>query len=87
MMNTQQKIEVKGRSSRKQALAAFMARKAEIDELLARLADLSGEHFGVGPDDVTWADVGSLGCVAGRLREAVVHLCGEDATPIATAKE
>ena len=86
-MNRPEKIETNTKSSREQALETFIARKAEIDELLARLADLSDEHFGVGPDDVTWADVGSLGCVAGRLREAVVHLCGEDATPIATAKE
>ena len=80
-MSTPEPIEAKTKSSREQALDAFIARKAEIDELLARLADLSDEHFGVGPDDVTWADVGSLGYVAGRLREAVVHLCGEEATP------
>lgn len=80
-MNTRQRIEAKAKSSREQALDAFIARKAEIDELLARLADLSDEHFGIGPDDVTWADVGSLEHVAGRLREAVVHLCGEEASP------
>jgi hypothetical protein len=77
-MSTPEPIEAKTKSSREQALEAFIARKAEIDELLARL---------VGPEEATWADVGSLGYVAGRLREAVVHLCGEEAAPIATAKE
>jgi hypothetical protein len=53
-----------------QALAAYVARKAEIDAMLQRLASLSGEHFGVAPDDVTWGNVGDLGFVAERLRQA-----------------
>ena len=36
------------------------ARKAEIDAMLTRLQALSDEHFGVGPDEVTWGHVGSL---------------------------
>jgi hypothetical protein len=43
-----------------QALAAFVARKSEIDAILARLA-LSSEHFDREPDDITWADVGTAG--------------------------
>jgi hypothetical protein len=42
------------------ALAAFVARKAEIDAMLTRLQALNAEHFGVAPDEVTWGDVGSL---------------------------
>jgi len=42
------------------ALAALMARKTEIDTILARLAALSAEHFIRVPDDVSWADVGTL---------------------------
>ncbi len=53
-----------------QALAAFAARKAEIDAMLQRLADFSDEHFGIAPDDVTWGQVGDLGFVAERLRQA-----------------
>jgi hypothetical protein len=46
--------------SNEQALAAFVAKKAEIDTMLARLEALSGDHFGYAPDDVTWAHVGTL---------------------------
>ncbi|MFZ1414293.1 MAG: hypothetical protein WAS73_06910 [Defluviicoccus sp.] len=56
--------------SNDEALAAFVARKAEIDAMLERLAALSDEHFSVGPDDVSWGDVGNLGFVAERLRQA-----------------
>ena len=35
------------------ALAAFIARKAEIDIILARLTALSSEHFDTAPDEVT----------------------------------
>ena len=80
-MDIRKRIAAQAEVNREKALDAFMARKAEIDELLARLQDLSNEHFGVGPDDVNWGDVGSLGFVAGKLREAVVHLCGEDLDP------
>ena len=38
-----------------QALDAFIARKVEIDAMLARLAALSDEHFDVHPDEVHWA--------------------------------
>jgi hypothetical protein len=50
------------------ALAAFVSRKAEIDTMLARLQALSDDHFGCTPDDVTWADVGSLEAYAELLK-------------------
>jgi hypothetical protein len=50
------------------ALAAFVARKAEIDTMLQRLQALSDDHFGVAPDEVTWGDVGSLGHHAELLK-------------------
>jgi len=56
-------------ANRQQALAAFIARKAEIDTLLARIAAVSADHFGRDPDEVTWADEGSLGHVEQKLRE------------------
>jgi len=46
--------------SREQALAAFVATKAEIDAMLARLQALSDDHFAYPPDEVTWAHVGTL---------------------------
>jgi hypothetical protein len=42
------------------ALDAFIARKAEIDTMLARLQALSDEHFGYAPDDINWGHVGTL---------------------------
>ena len=45
---------------RRAALDAYIAKKTEIDTMLARLTALSDDHFNVAPDDVTWADVGTL---------------------------
>jgi hypothetical protein len=42
------------------SLAAFIARKTEIDTVLARLTALSSDHFSCEPETVTWADVGTL---------------------------
>lgn len=53
-----------------EALAAFVARKTEIDTMRQRLASFSDEHFGVAPDEVTWGHDGDLGFVAERLRQA-----------------
>jgi hypothetical protein len=50
------------------ALAAFVARKAEIDAMLSRIQSLSNDHFGVAPDEVTWGDAGNLGRYAELLR-------------------
>jgi hypothetical protein len=50
-------------------IAAFLARKAEIDAILERLVALSADHFNVEPDRITWADVGTLEHYADRLRE------------------
>ena len=54
--------------SKEQALAAFVANKAEIDAMLARLQGLSDDHFGYAPDDVTWAHVGTLDHYAELLK-------------------
>ncbi len=43
-----------------QALAAFMAKKAQIDAMLVRLKDLSDDHFDVNPDTLHWGHVGDL---------------------------
>jgi hypothetical protein len=54
--------------SNEDALAAFVARKAEIDTMLTRIQTLSDDHFGVAPDDVNWGHVGSLGYYAELLK-------------------
>ncbi len=51
------------------ALAAFLATKAEIDAILARLTALSEDHFDVHPDEVNWGHVGTLNQYAGLLRQ------------------
>jgi hypothetical protein len=50
------------------ALAAFVARKAEIDIMLTRIQALSDNHFGVIPAEVNWGHVGSLGHYAELLK-------------------
>jgi hypothetical protein len=51
-----------------QALDAFIARKVEIDAMLARLTALSDEHFDVHPDEVHWGHVGTLAQYAELLK-------------------
>lgn len=50
------------------ALDAFIARKAEIDIMLARLQALSDEHFNWSPDEINWGHVGTLGHYAELLK-------------------
>lgn len=45
---------------RRTALDAFIAKKTEIDTMLARLKVLSDDHFNTEPERVTWGDVGTL---------------------------
>ncbi|MFN4140265.1 hypothetical protein [Aestuariivirga sp.] len=49
-------------------MTAFLAKKAEIDAMLARLAILSADHFCADPDRVNWGDVGTLEDYARHLR-------------------
>ena len=50
------------------ALNAFMGKNAEIDEMLARLANLSDEHFNAHPDEINWGHVGTLEHYASLLK-------------------
>ena len=51
------------------ALEAFVARKCEIDAMLARLSALSDEHFNCAPDDIDWSHVGTLMRYANILKQ------------------
>lgn len=42
------------------AVAAFIAKKAEIDAMLARLTALSEDHFNVDVETLNWGQVGNL---------------------------
>ena len=50
------------------ALAAFVARKTEIDAMLTRLQALSDDHVNYSPDDIGWDHVGTLGYYAELLK-------------------
>ena len=67
----------KARRNKEAALAAFIGKKAEIDEMLARLQALSDEHFNCHPDEVGWATVGSLEHYAALLRNITDSAFGE----------
>ena len=59
---------MRGTADNRTALDAYIARKAEIDTMLARLKALSDDHFNVAPDEVDWADVGTLAHYAELLK-------------------
>ena len=52
----------------REAVAAFFARKSEIDTMLARLATLSADHFNTDPDTLHWGHVGNLEFYASLLK-------------------
>jgi hypothetical protein len=54
------RIHKRNTRSNEQALAAFVSKKAEIDAMLTRLQAHSDEHFGYGPDEITWGHFGTL---------------------------
>jgi len=54
--------------NRRTALDAFIAKKIDIDTMLARLAALSEDLFNAAPEAVTWGDVGTLSHYAELLK-------------------
>ena len=67
----------KARRNREAALNAFIGKKAEIDEMLARLQALSDDHFNCHPDEVGWAVVGTLDHYASLLKRITDSAFGE----------
>ncbi len=67
----------KPRRNQETALTAFIGKKAEIDEMLARLTGLSGDHFNTHPDEINWSDVGSLEHYASLLKRITDCAFGE----------
>ena len=55
-------------SHRPPAQDAFIAKKAAIDTMLARLQALSAENFNTHPDEVQWGHVGNLDYYAELLK-------------------
>ena len=50
-------------------LAAFLATKRRIDDMLARIKTLSDDHFNTDPDAIHWGDVGTLNHYSSLLRQ------------------
>ncbi|WP_084864175.1 hypothetical protein [Salibaculum halophilum] len=67
----------KARRNREAALAAFIGKKAEIDEMLARLQTLSDDHFNCSPDEVGLVMVGTLDHYASLLKRITDSAFGE----------
>jgi hypothetical protein len=67
----------KARRNKEAALAAFVAKKAEIDEMLARMQAPSDDHFETHPDEINWGDVGTLEHYASLLKRITDSAFGE----------
>ena len=71
----------KTRAARNQeiSLAAFLAKKAEFDALLAELTQASEDHFGADPEEVLWCEAAWLSDATAKLKDvADQHFgCGE----------
>jgi hypothetical protein len=70
MRNTKMstRLHIQMAKSKKEALAAFVSRKAEIDAMLTRLQAISDDHFNYSPDEISWDHVGTLGYYAELLK-------------------
>ncbi len=67
----------KARRNHEVALNSFTAKKAEIDDMLARLQALSNDHFNCHPEEAGWAIVGTLEHYAGLLKRITDSAFGE----------
>ena len=67
----------KAQRNHEAALAAFLGKKAEIEDMLTRLASLSADHFNSHPDAVNWGDVGTLEHYACLLKRVTDSAFGE----------
>jgi hypothetical protein len=67
----------KARRNREAALAAFTARKTELDAMLARMQALSDDHFNCHPDEINWGNVGTLEHYASLLKRITDSAFGE----------
>jgi hypothetical protein len=59
---------MKSQRDNEDALAAFVAKKAEIDTMLTRLAALSANYFNADRETLHWGHVGNLEFYASQLR-------------------
>jgi hypothetical protein len=67
----------KARRNKEAAVNAFIGKKAEIGEMLARLQSLSDDHFNAHPDEINWGHVGTLEHYASLLKRITDSAFGE----------
>ena len=68
---------MKCKPNRQTAPQALMAKKAEIDAMLARLQTICDEHFGCAPDEINWGHVGTIADYASLLQRIADSAFGE----------
>lgn len=68
-MTRQEQRAEKAAKNKAAALAAFIAKKSEIETALARLTDLAENHFDTDPDGIDWGHVGTLDDYASKLKQ------------------
>ena len=56
-------------SNQERSLAAFIAKKAEFDTILAELAQASEDHFGADPEEVVWGEAAWLSDATAKLKD------------------
>ena len=60
--------EARATRNQERSLAAFLAKKAEFDTLLAELQQASADHFGADPKTVLWGEAAWLSDATAKLR-------------------
>lgn len=52
--------EARAARNQERSLAAFLAKKAEFDAMVAELQQMSADHFGADPEEVLWGKAAAL---------------------------
>ena len=61
--------EARAARNQEMSLAAFLAKKAEFDALLAELQQASDDHCGADPEAVLWGETAWLHDATAKLKE------------------
>ena len=61
--------EARAARNQERSLAAFLAKKAEFDTLLAELTQASEDHFGADPETVLWGEAAWLSDATAKLKD------------------
>lgn len=62
--------------NQERSAAAFLAKKAEFDAIIAELTQASADHFGADPEGTLWGEAAWLSDATAKLKEiADQHFC------------